>query len=103
KVTVGGQTVQLTKAVEYPDTDGSVSLALRPEAISLIPSASRDVTFEGMVKSVNFMGSVIRIRMDVGAEAISFDMFNSPNLVAPAIGQTALAHFASTDMFEVSA
>jgi len=76
---------------------------LRPEALSLTPSETRNVTFEGRVEGVNFMGSVIRIRLKVGSEIISFDMFNSPNLVPPSIGQTASAHFASRDAFEISA
>ena len=99
----GGKTVQLARPVETADSRGNLSLALRPEALSLIPSESRDVTFEGMVKGVNFMGSVIRIRMEVGDEAVSFDMFNSPSLVAPSIGQRATAHLSSCDMFELSA
>jgi len=102
-VTIGGKTVQLAQPVESADAQGNLSLALRPEALSLLPSDLRDVTFDGIVKSVSFMGSVIRIRMDVGDEAISFDMFNSPNLVAPLIGQKASAHFASSDIFELSA
>ncbi len=101
-VTVGGKTFQLAQPVATADPQGTLSVALRPEALSLIPSATRDVTFEGTVQSVNFMGSVIRIKMQVGNEMISFDMFNSPNLVPPAIGQTALAHFASPDMFELA-
>ncbi len=102
-VMVGGKTVQLPEAVATADAQGNLSLALRPEALSLLPSESRNVTFDGTVKSVSFMGSVIRIRMDVGDEAISFDMFNSPTLVPPLIGQAASAHFASSDIFELSA
>jgi len=102
-VTVGGKTVHLPRPVETADASGTLSLALRPEALSLTPSAARDVTFEGQVQGVNFMGSVIRIRMHVGDEAISFDMFNSPDLVPPKIGQQAAAHFSSRDIFELSA
>ncbi len=103
RVTVGGTAAQLPRAVSTADAAGHLSLALRPEALSLTPSQTRDVTFSGIVKSVNFMGSVIRIQMTVGDEALSFDMFNSPTLVPPSIGQTALAHAASTDIFELSA
>ncbi|NUB44475.1 ABC transporter ATP-binding protein [Fertoebacter nigrum] len=102
-VTVAGTSVQLAQPVRTADADGNLSLALRPEALSLRPSEGRDVAFDGLVKSVNFMGSVIRIRMDVGGEAISFDMFNSPDLVPPAVGARATAHAASRDMFELTA
>ena len=102
-VTVGGKTVHLAQPVTTADADGKLTIALRPEALSLRSSDGRDVAFEGVVKSVNFMGSVIRIRMQVGDEALSFDMFNSPDLVPPAVGDHATAHVASRDMFELSA
>ena len=102
-VTVGGAAVRLAQPVATADAAGHLSLALRPEAISLTPSDARDVRFEGTVQNVNFMGSVIRIKMAVGDEAISFDMFNSPDLMPPSVGQTASAHAASRDLFELSA
>jgi len=102
-VTVGGAAVHLPQPVATADAAGNLSLALRPEALSLTPSDARNVTFAGTVKSVNFMGSVIRIQLAVGDEAISFDMFNSPTLVPPSVGQTAAAHAASGDLFELSA
>ena len=102
-VSVGGRTVRLAQPVRTADAQGNLSLGLRPEALSLIPSDARDHTFDGVVKAVNFMGSVLRIRMDVGGEVISFDMFNNPNLVPPAVGQMTSAHFASNDIFELSA
>jgi len=103
QIIVGGKAVHLAKPAAATDPAGNLAVALRPEALSLIPSEARDVTFEGTVKSVSFMGSVIRIRMDVAGEAIAFDMFNSPNLMPPAIGQVTQAHFSSADLFEVSA
>ena len=102
RVSVGGKTIRLAKPVTTADAEGRLSLALRPEALSLVPTLAHDVTFEGLVKSVSFMGSVIRIRMDLGGEMISFDTFNNPNLVSPSIGDTASAHFSSQDIFELS-
>ena len=103
RVSVAGTTVQLPQPVTSADVSGALSLALRPEALSLTPSPTRDVAFAGRVKSVQFMGSVIRIQMMLGDEALSFDMFNSPDLVPPQVGQSATAHMASRDMFELSA
>ena len=103
RVAVAGTTVRLPQPVSSADASGALSLALRPEALSLTPSPARDVAFAGQVKSVQFMGSVIRIQMMLGDEALSFDMFNSPDLVPPQVGQNATAHMASRDMFELSA
>jgi putative spermidine/putrescine transport system ATP-binding protein len=102
-VSVAGTRIRLAQPVASADRDGNLTLALRPEALSLKRSEGHDSTFEGLVQSVNFMGSVVRIRMQVGSEAISFDMFNNPNFMPPSVGQVALAHFASSDLFELAA
>ena len=101
KVSIGGRPVQLNEQIKSSDTN--LLLALRPEALSLTPNDRQDVAIEGTVTHVNFMGSVIRIRMDVGGESIVFDMFNMPHLTPPAVGQKALAHFSSADVFEIAA
>ena len=101
KVSVGGRTLQLSEQIRSPD--GNILLAFRPEALSLTRSDRQDVALEGTVTHVNFMGSVIRIRMDVDGEPIIFDMFNTLHLTPPTIGQRALAHFSSEDVFEIAA
>ena len=101
KVTVGDRTLCLND--EIKSSDGNLLLALRPEALSLTPSERQDVAVEGTVTNVNFMGSVIRIRMDVTGESIVFDMFNTPHLIPPSIGDRALAHFSSADVFQIAA
>lgn len=100
---VAGTTVRLSHPAVGVDLQGNMSLALRPEALSLTKLAIHDVTIEGRVESINFMGSVMRIRMRVGSEALSFDMFNNPSFQPPLIGQMTQAHFASRDLFELAA
>ena len=102
-VIVVGKTVRMPQALVSADMQGNLFMALRPEALSLTKSDAHDLTVEGRVENVNFMGSVMRIRMLVGSEALSFDMFNNPNFLPPSVGQTALAHFASRDLFELAA
>jgi putative spermidine/putrescine transport system ATP-binding protein len=101
KVSVGGRTLALNEQIK--SSDGNVLLAFRPEALSLIRSDRQNVAVEGIVTLVNFMGSVIRIRMDVDGAPIVFDVFNTAHLVPPSVGQRALAHFSSEDVFELAA
>ena len=101
-VTAGGQVVNLGRPVTSADASGQLLLALRPESLSLVGSHDRDVAFVGRVESVNFMGSVIRIRMNVAGEMLSFDMFNRLDLVPPVVGAEATAHVAAQDIFELS-
>jgi putative spermidine/putrescine transport system ATP-binding protein len=100
-VSLGGNTIRLKE--EIRSSDGILSLALRPEALSLAPAERQDVAVEGTVTNVNFMGSIIRIHMELAEETIVFDMFNSPHLMPPSVGQRTLAHFSSADVFEVAA
>jgi len=40
----------------------------------------------------------VRTRMRVGASVISFDMFNSPGLRPPAVGETVTLRFTASDL-----
>jgi putative spermidine/putrescine transport system ATP-binding protein len=78
-----------------------VSVALRPEAASLNPSARADTQIPGEVIASSFLGSVIRTRLKVDGSEISFDMFNDPNLTPPAPGEVVTLHFAARDLLAV--
>ena len=102
RVAIGGTNIALDWPIRAVGPDGMLSLALRPEALSLTPGDGRDAAFDGVVTHLNFMGSVIRIRLDVAGEPVMFDVFNSPNLTLPTTGQRISAHFASKDIVELS-
>ncbi len=55
-------------------------LALRPEALRVGAEKGR-ITLTGTVTTVDFLGSVIRIRMDAAGASISLDMFNDPTVL----------------------
>lgn len=42
---------------------------------------------EGTVEDVNFLGSIVRIRVRFGENAILLDTFNNPHLSVPERGQ----------------
>lgn len=78
RIMIGDQGVTLKQSVTAYKPGDTVSLALRPEAGSLAESAKGDTALTGEVSSAHFLGSVIRTRMNVAGNTISFDMFNSP-------------------------
>ena len=45
---------------------------------------------------------MIRIRMDLAGEPLAFDVFNSPSLKPPIIGDRASACFDPRDVFEMA-
>ncbi|UDF28836.1 UNVERIFIED_ORG: ABC transporter ATP-binding protein [Roseateles sp. XES5] len=101
RISIGDQGVTLRESLGSAKAGDTVSLALRPEAGSIAPDAKGDTALSGEVVSSNFLGSVIRTRMRVGGSIISFDMFNSPGLVPPAVGETVTLRFTAGDLLVI--
>ncbi|WP_075292164.1 ABC transporter ATP-binding protein [Pararhizobium arenae] len=98
RITIGDQGITLREPLGAVRAGDTVSLALRPEAGSIAEGAKGDTALSGEVISSNFLGSVIRTRMKVGESVISFDMFNSPGLVPPAVGDVVTLRFTASDL-----
>ncbi|OHV82409.1 ABC transporter ATP-binding protein [Ensifer sp. LCM 4579] len=100
-VMVGDQSVILAEPIANLKGGDTISLALRPEAGSIAESASGDTSLVGEVESTNFLGSVIRTRLRVGNDLISFDMFNNPGVVPPSYGESVKLRFAAKDLLVI--
>ncbi|MDO9414613.1 ABC transporter ATP-binding protein [Pararhizobium sp.] len=98
RITIGDQGITLKEPLGPVKAGDTISLALRPEAGSIAEGAKGDTALSGEVVSSNFLGSVIRTRMRVGDAIISFDMFNSPGLSPPAVGETVTLRFTASDL-----
>ncbi|EHS50572.1 ABC transporter related protein [Rhizobium sp. PDO1-076] len=82
-VRIGDATLAIKDAI--PAVNGStVQLAMRPEAGAL--AGNGEATVRGKVTSSQFLGSVIRTRVEVAGKTISFDTFNDPGTKPPVIG-----------------
>lgn len=71
-----------------------LALALRPEAASLGVSLGKSAQLTGIVQDVNFLGSVIRVRVKVGETSLSLDSFNQAAVAPPIAGETVMVSFA---------
>jgi putative spermidine/putrescine transport system ATP-binding protein len=91
-VTLEGITIRGLPLGPSLSKGAKVSLAIRPEAVSLNPSKD-GVTLSGQIADVDFLGSVIRIKLGVGEQTISLDTFNDPSTPPPQIGETAKVCF----------
>jgi putative spermidine/putrescine transport system ATP-binding protein len=98
KVKVGAGEVTLKGKLNGSKAGDTLSLALRPEAISLGKQAGRDATLGGEISEVSFLGSVIRVRVGLGKEAVSLDTFNSPASPPPKVGEKAEISFSPEDV-----
>ncbi|MBI3745535.1 MAG: TOBE domain-containing protein, partial [Chloroflexi bacterium] len=86
RLSVGGQEIRITKSVEArPGT--TISLALRPEMITLGQGVEGSNHLRGTVADVTFLGSIVRLRIQIAADMIvTLDVFNEPTLHLPEIG-----------------
>ena len=71
--------------------------AIRPELISLAPRPDTDVTLTGTVAEIGFLGSVLRLKVNVQGSLLSIDTFNA-NAIPPARGETVTLHLANRDI-----
>jgi putative spermidine/putrescine transport system ATP-binding protein len=97
-VAVGDNVVALPEAIGDAKAGDRITLALRPEALALDAAGGRNASLTGTVSSVNFLGSVIRTRLDVGGQSLSFDTFNNPSSPPPVPGDSIRAYFSPDDL-----
>ena len=101
RIQIGDQGVTLKQSVQAYKSGDTVQLALRPEAGSLAEGTRSDTALTGQVVSAHFLGSVIRTRMNVGGNVISFDMFNAPGITPPSAGETVTLRFMAADLLVI--
>ncbi|TGQ51226.1 ABC transporter ATP-binding protein [Mesorhizobium sp. M1C.F.Ca.ET.193.01.1.1] len=98
KVRVNSQEVALKGKLNGSKSGDTLSLALRPEAISLGRQPGHDTSLSGEIAEVHFLGSVIRVRVGIGGNTVSLDTFNNSATPPPAVGEKADISFSSGDM-----
>ena len=98
KVRVGNSEVLLKQSLNGARNGDTLSLALRPEAISLGRQEGRDASLGGEISEVNFLGSVIRVKVGLGKDAVSLDTFNNPTTPPPSVGEKTEISFSSSDL-----
>jgi len=92
RLSVDGQEIRADKVSAA--NGSTISVALRPEIVK-ISAGGEGNALTGAIEDVNFLGSIVRIRVRVGEGAgrISFDTFNDPSLTLPSIGQSITVTF----------
>jgi putative spermidine/putrescine transport system ATP-binding protein len=97
-VSIDGQIVSLPSLPADAKSGEPVSLTIRPEAVSLANGTGRDIVLDGKVAEVSFLGSVIRLRIDLGANSVDLDTFNDQRTPPPAHGARVKVGIASSDI-----
>jgi putative spermidine/putrescine transport system ATP-binding protein len=76
--------------------------AIRPELITLAPQPDTDTTMVGTVSDIGFLGSVLRLKVDVEGTMLNIDTFNA-NAIPPNRGDKVTLHLASRDILALGA
>lgn len=80
------QTIYTNGNIPHPK-GSDVVLMLRPEELRLGENGGPN-RLTGMIQSVNFLGSVVRVQLNHAGTPITLDLFNERQLRLPEVGQT---------------
>jgi putative spermidine/putrescine transport system ATP-binding protein len=98
-VSIGGQQAVIPKLPPSAKAGDEITLTMRPEAVSLANGHARDILLDGTVAAVNFLGSVIRLRVDLGdGNASELDTFNDRRMPPPAFDEKVKITLSGSDV-----
>jgi putative spermidine/putrescine transport system ATP-binding protein len=92
-IEIDGQQIFTSRRVENAVSGDPISFALRPEIIALDGSTGDGNRLKGNVEDINFLGSIVRIRVRFKDNLVYFDKFNNPHLSLPEVGQPVTVTF----------
>ena len=75
---------QIRVADTQPVSGSQAQLAIRPEEMRL--SGVNDNRLPGTVQAVSFLGSIVRVKVDVGGTILAVDLFSTRSLTLPQTG-----------------
>jgi putative spermidine/putrescine transport system ATP-binding protein len=99
RVRVAGAPIELNR----PVPPGKVTLALRPEVVSLGRVPGRDTVLQGHITEVHFLGSVIRVSAEVAGSRLALDTFNRPDTPPPEPGDRVELSLRPSDLLVLGA
>jgi putative spermidine/putrescine transport system ATP-binding protein len=92
-IAVDGQEIESARGLEDAKPGETRAIALRPEIVSLHEAPGHGNRMRGTVEDVNFLGSIVRVRVRFSENAVSLDTFNNPTAVPPQPGQPVTVTF----------
>jgi putative spermidine/putrescine transport system ATP-binding protein len=96
RLSIHGRQVTVAQALTQHANGDHVSVAIRPELLSLDGDSTHDNRLEGQVENITFLGAIVRLQLRVDGTPLTLDEFNNPHLALPPIGATVPITFPST-------
>jgi putative spermidine/putrescine transport system ATP-binding protein len=103
RISVDGHEIVASRGTPTAKAGEIRALALRPEAVSLGEASGGRNGMRGTIEQVNFLGSVVRIRVRFKENEILLDTFNNPSLSPPRHGDPVTVNFAREDLLVLDA
>ncbi len=97
QVEIAGQRLTMGELPASAKTGDDIVLTIRPEAI-MLEEVPGGIALEGVVTDVAFLGSIIRLKVRLGAEIVAIDTFNSHASPPPARDTTLRLGISPADM-----
>jgi putative spermidine/putrescine transport system ATP-binding protein len=97
QVSIDGQSITLPALPATAKSGEAIGLTMRPEAVAL-GGEGRDIVLSGRVAEIAFLGSVIRLKVDLGRNMLDLDIFNDQRTPPPAHGAPVTLGIASSDI-----
>ncbi len=94
RIRIDGQ--ELTTGERISTEADTVTVAIRPEAVSLNHANGHPNSISAAVDDIYFLGSVVRVRTKLKDQFLNVDMFNNPSMALPARGEQVLLSFAAS-------
>ncbi len=93
RIRIDGQ--EVTTGVQIVNGEDTVSIALRPESISVGYANGHSNALSATVEDVYFMGSVVRVRTRLAEQQVNVDTFNAAGMIPPKPGEQVTLVFPS--------
>ena len=93
RLRVDGQDIRAAKPIVDTSAGKPVSVALRPEVITLHGNGANGNHLSGTVDDVMFLGPTMRVKVRLRDQFVQFDEFNNPQMAPPQPGQQVTVSF----------
>ena len=86
---IAGQKLQTSQDLSKKQAGDKVMIAIRPERLSFAEEPKKENVFIGKIKTITFLGSIVRVQCQIGENLFYMDTFNNPHLELPKINDDA--------------
>jgi putative spermidine/putrescine transport system ATP-binding protein len=100
RLRLDGREVAVARGLDGRAAGETVTVALRPEAVSL---GGGDAGIAGVVESVAFLGAVVRVRVRLDTQTLTLDAFNQTTVAPPTVGSPVRLVFGADDLLVLGA